>query len=757
MLLPTDNEQQEPEALESDTDISAQTPTEEPGAEEQNLNANGLTDGEQRCILSLFENYRNEEKDIREMRIAFWKKLENYFDGIQNIFFDYGARDWRRLDVESPLFDPNLYDKIVNIYRAHGESLIAALSIRLPRAIFYPEDSDVVEDIDTAKACNDIKEIIEKDNNGVLLFVKALYFLWNQGVACAYIYNRASNEFGTVSIPEYGEDVPLTHATYSCPACGQNMGEEDFKVANPPIPEIGYCDSCGEVALNVEKIEELLPQVIGYTDESKTRTIIDVFGPMYAQMPFYARKQEQIPYLMLRFEQHQNMLRAIYKSQKDLIAGESIGDFDRIARTQNQNWDSQKCLVTTSCCWFRPWAYECLPDKDVELLKAKFPDGCYAVVLNDKLVAEARNEDLDDHWVITHSPLSNFIHADPIGKPLAPIQDIRNEATDLAIETFEHSIPETFVDPDVLNFTDYGNSEARPGTKYPAKPKAGKTLQESFHTIKTATVNEEIEGFIKRTDIDGQFVVGDFPSVYGGNNTSGSKTAKEYSESRAAALQRLGIHWSSLKDWWARVMSCAVQQYIKGMITDEKIVKQAATTTGYTTIWIRQSELTGKIGRVEADAEEELPTSFAQVKGLIMELITLQSPEINEALFHPQNTPLITKAIGIPTAYIPGADDRNKQYGEIVELLQGAPGIDGAPSVMVNPQLDNHEIEMETIRAWANSPTGLATKKMNPIGYANVLAHYSLHEMALSAMQPQVTPEGNTESKPAEKPEAQNV
>ena len=39
---------------------------------------------------------------------------------------------------------------------------------------------------------------------------------------------------------------------------------------------------------------------------------------------------------------------------------------------------------------------------------------------------------------------------------------------------------------------------------------------------------------------DGQFVLGDFPSIYGGPAQSGSKTAREYLESRAVALQRLG-------------------------------------------------------------------------------------------------------------------------------------------------------------------------------------------------------------------------
>src|SRR6187399_2569238 len=201
-----------------------------------------------RCALALFEEYKKEEQDIRETRIAFWKKLENYFDGIQNIFFDYGARDWRRVDSTNPVFDPNLYDKIVNIYRAHGESIIAALSVKLPRVIFYPDDADSVEDVDTARACNDIKKLVEKDNNGTLCLIKALYYLWNQGVAAAYIYNRASDEYGTVKVPQYGDDVPVHTTDYYCPVCTGHLDQQQVKGQDPQHPDMAMCPKCGPVS-----------------------------------------------------------------------------------------------------------------------------------------------------------------------------------------------------------------------------------------------------------------------------------------------------------------------------------------------------------------------------------------------------------------------------------------------------------------------------------------------------------------------------
>ena len=81
---------------------------------------------------------------------------------------------------------------MINVYGAHGKSIIAALGIKLPNVQFLPEDADVTEDINTAKAHGKIAEIIKRHNDAPMLFLKTLFLLYNQGVVAAYIYNRAS-------------------------------------------------------------------------------------------------------------------------------------------------------------------------------------------------------------------------------------------------------------------------------------------------------------------------------------------------------------------------------------------------------------------------------------------------------------------------------------------------------------------------------------------------------------------------------------
>lgn len=735
-----------------------------PGAEPEDLGAideiTGIPQAIVESILTCTKYYEDEDKEAREQMNAFYRKAELYWQGLQRIFYDFQATDWKRLDNQDE-YDPDMYDKIINIYRAHGESLISALSVKLPNTIFYPDDADVVEDIETAKAYSKIQELIQKHNEGILIFIRALFYLYNHGIAFAHIYNRASSEYGTITVPQYAE-MPTTVRSHTA-VCPQCMGAIDQKetIDDPTPPyfgEVMACPNCGTIAPpEIQSEEEQIPRIEQYTEEAKSRTIIEVFGPLYVHVALYARKSSDTPYLRQKFEQHKSMLMNLFPKAKDAIGGISSKDFtERQFRTfAGSREELRNNLLTVNCQWLRPWAFDA-PLKDSEdkiaAMKKQFPKGCYATIINDRVV-DVRDESLDEHWEITQHPTSIHLHADPMGKPLIPIQELRNEAVDLAIETFEHSIPETFADKDVLDFNSYGKETAKAGMVYPVKKPLGSSIGESFHSLKTATLNEEIESFVGRLDSDGQFSVGSFPSIYGGPSESGSKTASEYSQSRAQALQRLNINWTMLKYWWASVMFKSVTQFTNSMVTDEKMVtKTPQSSTGFINIWIKQAELTGRVGRVEPDVDEELPTSYSQIRGTLMELLTLNNEDISSWLMHPQNSSLAAKAMGIPL-YIPGADSRDKQMGEIAELLQSPPLGIGMPTIPINAMTDNHNIEAETLLVFLNSPTGQAHKRINPAGIANCEAHYMLHIAEIAkAQQSQMNEEQAIEANSGDTP-----
>ena len=53
------------------------------------------------------------------------------------------------------------------------------------------------------------------------------------------------------------------------------------------------------------------------------------------------------------------------------------------------------------------------------------------------------------------------------------------------------------------------------------------------------------------------------------------------------------------------------------------------------------------------------------------------------------------------------------------------------PSVAVDQLLDDHAVEFEECKRWANSDAGQAARMTNPAGFANVRAHAEAHLRAL--------------------------
>ena len=671
-------------------------------------------------IKDITDSFDKEDRNERDVQRQLWMKLERYFEGHQRLFWDTMARDWKSVDRNETA---RHYDKIINIYRAHAESIIAALSIKPPSAIFYPEDADVEEDVTTAKACVKIKENLERINNAQMNLIKALAILFNQGTCAAYIYNRKNSAYGVYEVPEYGDAVKYYSVLHNCAECGSNIDEIQFKGERGKVEEeTKVCAVCGYEGLpEVNEYEEEFPEIIGVTSTPKSRTFIEVFSPLFVYLPFYARKQEGIPYLRLRFEQHYSALKNVFPKLKKKGFSPSIDQVNADERGIRIGVNDSN-LCTVDCWWIRPWGFDIIDGKDKEIkkLKEKFPDGMYVIIIDDQIV-EVTNESLDDHWAISSNPLSTYIHGEPLGKGLAPIQDLENEILDLQIETFEYSIPETFARSDVLDFKKYKNSKSQPGMIYPAIPPAeGMSLADAFHSVKTATLSEEADAFMRRLDDKAQFVSSAFPSIYGGPAISGSKTAREYTESRSMALQRLSLPWNVLKYWWADVMSKAVPLYIHAIREsgeDEKIVEK--TNVGFVNTWIKQGELEGKIGTVEADADENLPLTPGQLKDVIMALFTMKDDFISDAMAHPNNTPLITKALGAPDFYIPNSDERNKQYGEFADLLQGVP-------VEVK-EYEKHEVAIEVCSSFLVSPTGIMLRKQNPQGIEMIEQHMQEH------------------------------
>lgn len=756
-------------------------------------------------LSEIIDHLEKHDKYARDVQIKKWRKQMLYWDNVQYIWWSDMAFDWRTPDQvreEDPgnSLDPALYAKIINIYRAYGEVIIAAMSTALPTVPFVPDNAENPDDISTAKAYTKIGMLIQKHNFAELLFMKALYILYNQGVVFGYNENRASGKYGVYEKPVISE-VNVVTREYYCANCGYSLGSDEIS-ANPPgapptapvggLPPFGeeemdpatnpsppnpeptamppeapqpsmppaahnaigiqQCPQCGyENMPESDDYEELIDRIVGYENVPKSRECLEIYGPLNVKVSPWATKKEDLPYLMLETEEHYAKLQDIYPEIAERIQPlMDLDSFDRSMRTnQMYKGDVATDLCTTRRVWLAPWSFNILGvgnrDDEIETLKEMYPNGVYAVVINKDLVVEGVPDKLTDHWTMTEHPLAESLHAESVGSSVIPIQDMTNEGWNLTLEGIEFGIPELYADPDVLDFDSYSRSEARPGQISPAKAPAGQNLSAGFFEAKTSSISQEIDKFLNRLERVGQFVSGALPTVFGGSISGGSGTAKEYEMSRAQALQRLQITWKIVKIWWAQMLSKSVRSFAINMMEDEKYVEKRGST--YINVWIRKTHLTGKVGEVEPDVNESFPISWAQKRDMILNLFQSGNEDVMQVLRHPENAGLVAMIIGVPELYIPGDDDRNKQLIEIGELIQaepimGAMGPDGMPgmpesTVPIDPSLDNNEIEMMTCQAWLKSEIGLQYKKENPGAYANVLIHMQAHQMVVQQQQMQ--------------------
>lgn len=688
----------------------------------------------QDCLRELADKYEGEDSWVRKQQIKLWKKNDEFWHGIQFIFWSESRQDWisptdtrwfqqeeGREEAEGPF-----YDFVANIYRAHGEAIIAALSANIPAIRFPPDDADDDEDLSTSRVYSKISDLIMRHNKFKILFLRALFLLWNQGIVCAYHAPKSDKAFGEVHIPNYRDAL-------FCPQCDtEHPMDEDEAFEGMPCPT---CNTPMEVK----------PILDGFETSPKSRVMIDCYGPLFVKVSYYAMNQLGTPYLILNTDRPREFLKFIFPHIADDLRkdeGEQ-GMYEKMARTPSSyssynTIDENKNLITLKQVWLRYWTFESLPpekEKEKEQLQKLFPNGAY-VAFAGKRYAESRDEDLDKYWTIGQAGLSQYIHSDPLGQPLIPIQEITNVHLNLTEETIEHGIPSTFADPGVLNFKVYSRHEARPGFVYPAKPRSGQRLEDAFYESSRATLSRELGGFSTQLEKLGQFVTGSFPSIYGGAADGKSRTAAEYNMSRQMALQRLSICWAFVCDWVARMMERCVHLFVENMIEDEKYV--AREGDNYINVWIRRAEMTGQVGEVESEGAESFPISTPQKQALLMKLIELNNDFINEALYAPENRKLLADYLSNPDFKIPGEFQRSRQTFETNEMQKGTP-------VPIDPLIDDHSIHAETLRNFMVDTSGLEIKRTQPKIWAILQQHLQEH---LQAMAPKPAPTPNNGAPP---------
>lgn len=760
----------------------------------------------QDLLKRLVDNFHQDDYTVRQTQIRTWRRLKMLWENYQSTYYNDVAHDWRipTAVIAEQNNDQDYYDKPINVFRAYLESIIAALSVTIPGIKCYPDDANNILDINTAKAGDKIAQLIYRHNDVSLLWLHALFTYCTEGMVAGFNQTKCSAEYGTYKDKQY-KSRNESRIVSICPNCGAEMDDSPsptpgMGMESNPIPEMPqspemppemapnmgpemgmggmgepeeYCESCGSLVTPLTEQREIeINELISQEDKNKSRQCIDAFGGLYVKVPNWARKQCDCPYLIYSYETHFTNALDYYPHLRGEIDTGVFDPYEVWGRLSPQYRNEYpRDQVTCRHAWFRPSAYNILKDEEMKVLNRHFPDGVRVDLVNE-CYAGAEPEKMDDCWTLTYNPMSSYVHADPIGLLLVSVQEITNDLISLTLQTVEHGIGQTFADPAVLDFRGYKQLESAPGQIFPAKAKAGKSVADGFYEIKTATLSGEVMPFGQEIQNMGQLVSGALPSLFGGAMAE-QKTASGYAMSRAQALQRLQNTWKMFTIWWKTIFAKAIPQYIENVQEDEHDVEMTSEG-GFINSWIRLSELSGKIGKFELEANENLPQTWSQRKDTIMQLMQLKDPQVMAALWSPENRPLLKEAIGLDDFFLPGEDYRDYYIEKIRELLEAQPvsmpmGMDpmGQPTEQempsnfmdIDPDFENPTVGFEMIRNWMLSEDAKLAKMENPDGYRNVLLFgkqlLMMQQQAMMAQMAMQNPEQGSQGKgaaPTKKP-----
>lgn len=721
---------------------------------EKSWKEKGWTESIEKSLLAILSEIESEDRYIRQRMLRECKQNELYWHGFQYIFWDERVGDFRiptqevMSEIASREETKYIYDYVVNIFKAHGLSIIAALSAEVPSVPFSPVDADNQEDVIAAQKAETLGKIIHKYNKSKLIFYHALFTLFTSNFVVAYNYYERDEKFGKTSIPKFKREIGPD--SYKCSNDRNEAGEESCDFSSEE--ELSSCPECSST---MEKVSGQLQQIQDGDEEvDRGMEKIVIKGTLNWKLPTYAADQDACGYAIEYTDQHYAWIRKNYTNlDRDKIGPSATDSFERIARMPSvgrvYSDGYMNSLLTVKRIWLRTWMFDSLEEKESKELNKKYPNGVrFTVVDGGKpLIAEIEEEKLDDHITICKGDLSRTVHGDPLGKPLIPMQDLENMLMNLNVESIEHSIPTTFADPEILDFDTYSQQEIKPGLVYPFKTGfslgSGRKTDDYFYEMKVASLSGDAVNFGKIVENKGQFVVGAFPSIFGGPQTEGSKTLGEYQESRSYALQRLSIPYQLLFFWFADLTYKSVKDYISNMVSDEKYSMQGQQSGSYDSIELLRDQFSsGRFSNLLPESAVDLPESFSQKRSRIESILQLNSDTLNQFLFSAENRKSTLRFLGLEELCDLDSNQTMKQLMELDQLLKEEPVINPNPqdpdgtdiqvsSIPIEPEIDDSEIHLRVIKTYLSGPIGQAHKKSNPKGYENALLHGREHMLVI--------------------------
>lgn len=622
----------------------------------------------------------------------------------------------------------------INIYQQFGRGFITQVGIP-PSVKFIAADLQNPNAMRIASAAEAMKKKIEYQNHVDVLAEQASRLMYTDGPICLYSrWVTDGARFG------YDDEV---HADEAPEGLGEGGEPPEKKPRQPRGGEL-----------------------------------LSVYGVLEVKRPINMREVADFPFLQLSFEIDLTSAKAMYPWISANISGGQPGpgeyNFDRttrIATTQGirlltQTGDTVAQLPTWQRTWMRPSFFASIDEEnDRKFFEQNFPDGMMVAFIGDTY-AESRNESMDGHWQVCHPIQGDGQTTPAVGYPIMAVQDIVNDMTDLQMERFMKAIPAIYGDKGTFDFAAMAKEKAGPGAHWPTKREL-----EPQENIGNKIFAEPFPPQDPSIPLFYDKIIGDIPQALSGiypaslgdgdpsNETKGGILAL-----RDASRGQQGVAWKAFRRAYAGSMQQLVTIGAYFRASEAQDGKLTITSPETMETVIDLEDLHDGNFYCIPDGDESYPRTHEDRQMSYNALVQAAAAGNGGAaaiLMEPKNAVILKDILAIPGLVIPGADETEKQLGEITELLKEAPipnvdvemawmlqtiaaQVTGQPappkpapeqlfrpSVPIDDFLDNHAVELAAGKDWCNSAAGLRAKREEPEAFLNVKLHLMLHAQAL--------------------------
>ena len=598
-----------------------------------------------------------------------------YWRNIFEAYFDTGRMDWEFPDGDDG--DQPLHYSIP-IFSQYGRAFISQVGI-VPRVRFDSRKIQNPAIAPLASKAEDYRERIESANDVEELARKVARLFWTDGPVLLYVRQVRDPRFGT---------------------------DDDGKPAAGPR--------------------------------------IDAFGILEAKMPINIRHLADFPHLQISIEIDTNQACALLNTEKPvgiMAPGDNMIDrTSRLAVTQGTRLlapasDTGENMPTWQRTFVRPAVYRVAGKEDRDWLASEFPDGCYVSFIGDKF-HEARNETMDDCFAVGYAIDADGQSTPAAGDQIMDAQDLLNDVTDLWAETLFKAIPAIYGDKGLIDFAAISEQDAGPGAHYPTKREMSPDENMANRFWAEPAVQMPESGVLLHTALMTaipQGLTGLYPAVLGDTDPA-SKTKGGLLAIRDASRGQQGPAWKSWRKAYKETMLLAVKSCF-----EQDNDPSASEFSEY-----------GKDICLQGD--ETFPLTDIEKRESFQQVLTAAAggdPNAAAIVSDPQNAETVKRMIDLPDLRIPGLDESEKQMAEIALLVQESPIPDPTgiqlpgmqvpmrPSIGIDPNFDNHQVELQRGTDWLNSPEGQQAKQEQPEGVLNVQLHLILHKQNLASAQQQ--------------------